>query len=50
MRILLIEDNAPLRKIAIEELFAGKKPLMPFVDTSVFKRATKEEVEHPRLL
>ncbi len=34
-----------LQILTIEDLFAGKKPNIPLVDPSVFKKATEEQRE-----
>lgn len=36
--------------LTIEELFAGKQPKIPMIDTAAFKKAAKEEKEQPKLL
>jgi DNA modification methylase len=36
--------------LTIEDLFAGKRAQLPLVDTSVFKRAAKEQAAQPSLL
>jgi restriction endonuclease Mrr len=36
--------------LTVEELFDGKRPQLPLVDTTVFKRAAKEQVAQPSLL
>lgn len=35
--------------LTVDDLFAGRQPQLPFVDTSVFKRAAKEQAEQPGL-
>ncbi len=35
--------------LTVDDLFAGKQPQLPFVDTSVFKRAAKEQPEQSSL-
>jgi len=35
--------------LTVDDLFAGRQPQLPFVDTSVFKRAAKEQAEQPEL-
>jgi len=35
--------------LTVDDLFAGKQPQLPFVDTSVFKRAAKERAEQTSL-
>lgn len=39
-----------IQVITVDDLFAGKQPQLPFVDTSVFKRAAKEQADQPKLL
>jgi site-specific DNA-methyltransferase (adenine-specific) len=34
----------------IEELFAGKKPQIPFIDTTAFRKARQEETHHQERL
>ncbi len=36
--------------MTIEELFAGKRPQIPMIDTASFKKASKEKKAHPKLL
>ena len=36
--------------LTVEELFAGKRPKIPFVDSSAFKAARREEAQQPLLI